>query len=191
MSDIAANITNRKQWLATFTGGKFFPLDPGREVPNIWDIAHGLACENRFAGQCKIPYSVAQHSIMVSDIVMRTRADLALEALMHDASEALLKDLPFAMKRAIPEYKMRFEEPLEQVLAKTFQLQYPWDPVIKRADEIALMTEKRDLFHYASRDWKQTAEPEKGRIAVLGWKDAEAQFLRRFHELYEPRRIKQ
>ena len=77
-------------YLRTYTGGKFHPLDPRAEDVRIEDIAHGLACAARFAGQTHEPYSVAQHSVMIAEALGRDGADSQTQVfgLLHDASEA-------------------------------------------------------------------------------------------------------
>ena len=59
-------ITN---WVQTYTGGKFWPLEPQSKDVKIEDIAHQLSFKCRFNGSVKHHLSVAQHSVMVSDIV--------------------------------------------------------------------------------------------------------------------------
>ncbi len=52
-------------WLATYTGRKWFLLDPHPDDVAIEDIAHGLSMVCRFGGHCRHFYSVAQHSLLV------------------------------------------------------------------------------------------------------------------------------
>ncbi len=52
--------SNRKgEWIQTYTGKQFWPLDPRPEDIDIEDIAHALALTCRFNGHCDYFYSVA------------------------------------------------------------------------------------------------------------------------------------
>jgi len=112
-------------------------------------IAHALANTCRFGGHCERFFSVCEHSLNVytSVLVFENRSDLALEALMHDASEAFIVDLPRPLKRKFPTYKL-LETEIETYIARKFNLKYDgkWDDVIKRADERMLITERNSLF---------------------------------------------
>ena len=78
-------MSERGNWMQTFTGGRFYPSDPRYEDIHIEDIAHGLSMTCRFGGQCDHFYSVAEHSWHVAMLCpQRDR----LAGLMHDASEA-------------------------------------------------------------------------------------------------------
>lgn len=46
-------------WIQTYTGVKFYPLDPVAEDIRIEDIAHALSMICRFNGHSKQFYSVA------------------------------------------------------------------------------------------------------------------------------------
>ena len=67
----------------------------------IEDIAHGLAFQCRFNGQTCDFYSVAQHSLIVADLVPESHR---LAALLHDAAEAYLGDMVKPLKVLMPEF---------------------------------------------------------------------------------------
>ena len=77
-------------WFLTYTGRQFWPLDPRPEDICIRDIAHHLSLCCRFNGACRVHYSVAQHSVMVANILP---APLRFWGLMHDATEAYVGDM--------------------------------------------------------------------------------------------------
>lgn len=64
---------------------------------DIWieDIALGLSRINRYLGQTKFPYSVAQHSVLLSRIVPE---HLRKVALLHDAPEYVIGDMISPLK---------------------------------------------------------------------------------------------
>lgn len=75
--------------------GRVDLLDPDPKTITLEAIAHGLAHLNRWNGALELPFSVAQHSILVMEIFLRLRPDLrrfAIYALLHDAHEYLLGD---------------------------------------------------------------------------------------------------
>ena len=80
----------------TYAGKCVHPLDPHPDEIDIEDIAHALAHVCRFLGHTDRFYSVAQHSVLVSQQV--PAAD-ALWGLLHDASEAYICDLAAPIKR--------------------------------------------------------------------------------------------
>lgn len=148
-------------WFQTFTGRQFWPTDPRPEDFDLRDIATGLSQICRFNGHTNAFYSVAQHSVLVSRIVP---PELAWEGLMHDAAEAYIGDVIRPLKHALPDYRA-IETRLEEVLAERFGLKYPWPPEIKEADNVLLMTERRDLVNHCGRDWSNRAEPMEQKIS--------------------------
>lgn len=76
--------------------GWLHPLAPRPGELRIRDIARGLACQIRYKGQTRRPYTVAEHSVIVS---LYVHPDHAREALLHDASEAFLGDMSAPVKR--------------------------------------------------------------------------------------------
>lgn len=130
-------------FIETYTGKKFYFLDPHEEDICIEDIAHALSNKCRFAGHCRWFYSVAEHSLIVSLLVPD---DLALAALLHDAAEAYLEDIPSPIKPFFKEYK-EFENRIMDVINKKWLSNINHNhPEIKEADKIQLFSEARHLL---------------------------------------------
>lgn len=94
-------------FMQTYSGRKFWPLDPRAEDVCIQDIAHSLAMQCRYAGHCIRFYSVAEHSVLIARWLLDEGcgSDVALCGLLHDATEAYLVDLPRPVKSDMPRYK--------------------------------------------------------------------------------------
>lgn len=166
-------------WITTYTGKKFHFLDPQPEEIDIVDIAHALSLNCRFTGQCKEFYSVAQHSIMVAEIVPQ---EYKLHALLHDASEAYMPDLPRPMKAEIPKFKEIEKLILNSIFDKFLKNAQYDHTIIKMADNILLATEARDLMTNMD-DWAALPEPLKEFIVPLASWEVEIDFIRMFDEL--------
>lgn len=145
----------RGDWMQTYTGRAFWPLDPRAEELHPADIAHSLSQQCRFAGHCSSFYSVAQHSLIVASIAPYK---YRLEALLHDAAEAYLVDLPRPVKRQVEGYA-ETEDRLSRVIADWAHAVYPWPAAVRMADEIALATEARDLMGAPPIPWGLRHEP--------------------------------
>lgn len=169
-------------WIQTFSGRRFWPLDPRPDDIDILDIAHALSLCCRFAGHCKWHYSVAQHSVYVSDMCKR---DLRLAGLLHDAAEAYLGDLVTPVKRHSvlgDEYKL-VELRLMEAVAVRFAIPHATFAMIKEVDVRMLMTEKRDVLKQGL-SWATNAEPyEAITVTEMEWQDAKALYLETFYEL--------
>ena len=130
--------------ILTYTGKSLDYLNPSEDQIDILDIAYGLSREARFNGQTDKFYSVAQHSYICSMLVPR---EYAKEALLHDATEAYMKDIPRPLKNLLPDYK-HLEYNLETVIRRKFGLPEIKSEAVKRADLILLLTEYRDLKNF-------------------------------------------
>lgn len=122
-------------------------------MPTIEVIAHSLAQINRFTGHAVRPYSVAEHSVLVCDIVAGMGLGPAAQraALMHDAHECLCGDVASPIKWELGTAWMAFENPLALLMRKHYGLQAAYTgyrAAIKAADLQALATERRDLMRY-------------------------------------------
>lgn len=178
-SAVDAEPTGKWPWLQTYTGKTFFPGNPRPEDIDIVDIAVGLSRENRYNGHTKQPYSVAQHSVIVSRIVP---PEYALWGLLHDASEAYVKDLTYSIKSMLPEYKT-IEKRTLRVIVEKYGLDWPEPACVKDADMVALSTEKRDLLGPAPRSWRELPEPLPRRIVAWSAEVSATNFVMRAAEL--------
>jgi len=117
-------------------------FDPKPEMICIEDIAHALASIPRFGGHLNRHYSVAQHSVMC---MMRVNSlEDKKAALMHDASESYLGDIPTPIKAMLPEYKI-CENNLMLMIADKFGFDYPLSKDVKAVDEEMLHIEWENL----------------------------------------------
>lgn len=174
-------------FVSTHLGHRFYPLAPRAEAVAIEDIAHGLAFQCRFNGQTTHFYSVAQHSLIVASLVPRR---LALAGLLHDAAEAYLGDLVKPLKTIFPEFS-RVEEAVMAVIGERFSVTGFADRAIKRADLVALATEKRDLMPRSNEPWSslEGIAPLPSRIEPLPPEAARAEFLAAFQRLSAAARV--
>lgn len=131
--------------IVTFSGEVIDPMNPQIHLIHIEDIAHSLSNQCRFTGHTKSFYSVAQHSVLVSEIVS---FENSLWGLLHDASEAYLADLarPIKHQGGLGEIYREAEENLNRAIALTFGLEWPMPADVKWADNVLLRTEARDLM---------------------------------------------
>ncbi len=166
----------RGPFVHTWTGNRFYLLDPRPEEVFIEDIAHALSLQCRFNGHITEHYSVAEHSVMVSDIVTNEDNDpkLALTALLHDAAEAYLGDVVSPLKKLLPGY-MKFETAVEECIADRFSLIYPFPDAVRHADKKALEQEFKFLEPFVKK-------PDYPFCPLLP-SSAEKEFLVRYNSL--------
>lgn len=136
-------------YISTYTGKHFDFINISADDICIEDIAQGLSNECRFAGQIDSFYSVAQHSVYVSLIVP---PEYALEALLHDASEAYCKDIPSPLKALLPEYKA-IEKNVQKIICYKWDMPRAISPAVHYADLTMLATERRDLEVDRDNQW--------------------------------------
>lgn len=168
-------------WILTASGKHFDFADPQPDQIDLLDIAQGLANESRYAGQCRAFYSVAQHSVMASHIVSH---DHALEALLHDATEAYCKDIPRPLKQMLPDYRA-VEARVEAVIRDKYGLPAQQSSQVKRADLIMLATERRDLMPADNTPWPilEGITPLERKIIAAHAGRSQSMFIRRWVEL--------
>lgn len=143
-------------------------FDPKPEMICIEDIAHAEAAMPRFAGHLNKPYSVAQHSLMAAELASPKNRKAAL---LHDATEAYILDMPTPIKAQLPEYKAA-EDRLMGVIAEMFGIQFPFDKEIKEIDKYLVNLEWEKLVRNPDKNFK-----------CLTAIQAKKEFLRVYHEI--------
>jgi hypothetical protein len=170
---------NPLEAIRTASGRLFWPFAPREEEIFLEDIAHHLSHLCRFSGAVRTFYSVAQHSVLVSQIC--DKAD-ALWGLLHDASEAYLSDVVRPLKHQ-PEFRgyLDREKDLQALICQRFGLASMMPDSVNKADQLALHAEMRDLMlsdprHAAAAAGIRIITPHKPEIA-------RHLFLERFYHL--------
>lgn len=130
----------KKPFMTTFTGRRLNPMDLQPEDIDIRDIAHHLACINRWCGALKEPISVAQHSVHVAWLCRDT--GLEMEALLHDATEAYLGDVTKWVKsHASMEFYRQAEDKAHRVICSTFKVDPRIPDIVEHADRMMINIE--------------------------------------------------
>jgi 5'-nucleotidase len=178
--------------IQTVSGRWLDPLAPDPASIDIGDIAQALANQCRFGGHSRAFYSVAQHSTIVSDVCAERGASAAesLAALLHDAGEAYLVDLPHPLKHRSelgPPYRQA-EKLLEEAIRIRFDL-VPQPAAMKPIDRSLLATERR-IFSATNDSWPELEGFEPLAIEIEPWDPGRArrEFLERFELLDVARR---
>lgn len=136
-------------WMQTYSGRQFWPMDPRAEEIDIRDIAHALSNQCRYAGHCISFYSVAEHCVHMARYVS---APNKLWALLHDASEAYLVDIPRPVKPYLSGY-MGAEKYLMAAVAERFGLTQIMPAEVKETDNRILLDERRQNMVPTDDSW--------------------------------------
>ena len=141
-------VDRRGDWIETATG-RFWPGDPRPADINVIDIAHALSHLCRFGGRTRTFYSVAQHSVLCAGMAP---AHLRREALLHDAAEAYIVDVPSPVKAMLPGYR-DLESRIAAAIAERFGLPPVLHERVKWIDARMLVTEAAQLGHGNAGAW--------------------------------------
>lgn len=174
--------------ILTYTGVYVDPLNLDPETVKIRDIAHALAHQCRYSGHTRRFYSVAQHSVLCAIRVAELGGDveLQLEALLHDAQEAYLQDMPRPLKES-PRFGQPYraaERRAEKVIRGLYGLPKNMSDMVKLVDVQLLKVERRDLMP-AAGNWKVLEGVEAPGWKVTCWDPpiAEHKFMQRYLRL--------
>lgn len=186
-----------KFWIETLSGKKIDLRGADAENIDINDIACGLSKTARFNGQTKGLLSVAYHCINVERLLREWRAPVyvRLYGLLHDAPEAYCHDLASPWKSLLPEYRKYEYRMMRAILAglgldEVLQLTDEEHALVKRADSVMLITERRDFktktnYHYHKDHCAVDVKPLGRKLKQMGWRQAEKKFLKTYDKLVE------
>jgi uncharacterized protein len=172
-------------YILTSQGLHFNPMAPEAKDIDILDIAHALSNLCRFTGHVRKFYSVAEHSVHVADVVYKDTSQnprAGLKALLHDASEAYLIDVPKPLKE-LPEFE--FYRDTEALVQLTINNRFGLENVgfsteIKQADDAMLNLEAFHLmpddnaWDYTHKLHKQACKLKNFGISLHNWTPTEA-----------------
>lgn len=188
MSDKA----RKGDWIQTYTGRQFWPLDPRPEDIDIRDIAHSLAHLCRYNGHCLRFYSVAEHCVLMvrgrrpilSDGHDHSVTSVQRALLLHDAAEAYVADVPRPLKPFLPGYA-EIEAGVQAVINARFGIDSSTHTVVKNNDEYMLANEARELMLEPPVPWALKLRPAADFIGLQFWSPEEArrQFMIEAHRL--------
>lgn len=181
---IIAHATIRKGgWMLTRSGKRFYPCDPHPDDIDIEDIAVGLSAQYRFAGQTGTLLTVAEHSVWCSRYA---EPEFKLEALLHDAVEAYIGDIPSPAKIALPDFGAMEYAIWAEAIAVKYDLPTTMSAEVHLVDQRMLVTEAAQIMFPANdgMTWWTDAHwpPPYKHHRVSGWapRIAEVKFLKEF-----------
>jgi predicted HD phosphohydrolase len=180
--------------MITATGAEYHlgglaSLQPGGRPIKVDDLAHQLALINRFHGATCRPYSVAEHSLLVSEVAERAALPMIVQlaALLHDAHEVYTQDVATPVKRAVDFCSgqsggtsawTQFEADHAKTLRRHFGLLTTFASsrfALRHIDLQALATERRDLLPfdpYLHQPWPVLGDHEDDlakRVTPIDW----------------------
>lgn len=127
--------------MITISGREIVP--GGYDAPSLYDIGYSLSRVPRFGGHTTLPWSVLQHLLACSAYAAARGygATTALYALLHDAHEAVISDIPRPWKTE--DMRMHQHE-LDVRLYHSLGISVPdlfTERLVKGADEIVALAE--------------------------------------------------
>ena len=172
-------------WIQTISGKKFSLVDPQPEDVCIEDVVAALTHIARFGGHARQFYSVAQHSVHVSDILPEEHR---FAGLLHDAPEAYYGDITRPLKGVLREISVEglldgLLNRIDRVVALALGFAWPLHPDVHEADGKLLASEARDLMTPPPDPWEKLPPPVSYRIEPWSPDRAARDFWYRYLEL--------
>lgn len=112
-------VTDENAWIQTYSGGKFFPLNPAPDSVRLADIIGSLSNTCRFNGHCHPFYSVLEHSVHVA---RQLSYKYRFYAFLHDASEGYFIDVLSPYKKYLAQHR-RVEDAIQAAIYKKYGLE--------------------------------------------------------------------
>lgn len=169
---------NVDTFIETATARTFDPRDPEGHTYHISDIACALAGQCRYSGTTIGHYSIAEHSLLIYEHLRAAGADnrTLRAALLHDAAEAYLGDVPAPVKAFLPDYRA-MEDRIMRAIAKQFDFDWPKPAAVAEADRRILKDERLHAVGVSRNSWAcDDYEPLGVRITFMGREEAGQKF---------------
>lgn len=178
-------------WIVTYTGRRVWPLDLRAEDVVEDDIAHALAMKVRWGGFCRSFYSVAQHTVLLTDWLGHSGANWQdqWDALHHDDVGVYLADVPAPLRRVLDGYD-EVEAHVWSVIAGVFDCSAMFSDTLRTADRRIRIDEARVLMTMPAGSWGDHdggLEPLGVLIEPWGPDEAKGRWLTAFNRLQAAR----
>ncbi len=154
-------------WMPSYSGKRIYALDPRKEDIDVEDIIHSLSSIARYNGHADWTWTVGEHSVLMFDHLMtelglsqsddsrkwsKDHRRLLRTCLLHDASEAYVCDLPRPLKHSpLLAFYRALDDSWGRMISEKYDLIFPLPYIVKKHDELALMTERRDIVSGATK----------------------------------------
>lgn len=170
--------------MLTASGVIFSLANPRPEDVRLADIAQALSLTNRYCGQTRRPYCVAQHAVLVARSLRDAGATLAeqLWGLHHDDAEAYVGDVTRPLKRLLRQGNARsvydvIEDHVMGAIAEALGLEGTEQPAIVGEHDKAVGAREQIDLGRVPLGWVPLCEPAS--IVVEPWsaERARAEYL--------------
>ncbi len=187
-----AMLSPQATMIEVWSGGFVDLARPDPATLELGDVAHAMSLTCRYGGHVREFYSVAEHAVLVHDLLASLCADKALckAALFHDAAEAYLGDVVAPLKYALSEEEAlewfpcpptttnssaydRLTDRLEAAICERFDVGVDelGSEQLRTADMWALRIEARALTASGGAHWRWPgALPNDGKLpTAVAW----------------------
>lgn len=161
-------------YIATATGGKFYPLDPRPSEVDIRHIARSQSMTCRYNGSVRRFYSTAEHATLIARSLVKEHGKrVALAGLLHDSPETYtgFGDVVSPMKSEFPFIGEMEDNIYRKAIAPHFGLSPAIPHVVHAADMRIRGNEVSNLVPMAWHEEYDNPLP----VPLMYWSPAEAE----------------
>lgn len=178
--------------IRTYSGRLVDPIRPVKEDVEPYSMIHALSQINRFTGHSVYPYSVAQHSLILTKYVRRRGLSIGAQraALVHDLAEAWFNDLATPVKCELESYKHHMRK-AELVINNTLGVSRDDLAAIKVYDHRMYINERDALCNVVEPDAAEEMWSDRLRLHLdpcefneMYWRDVRTAMWHEFQRLF-------
>lgn len=160
-------------------------LNPHPDSFSLERIANSLSKICRYSGNIDCFYSVAQHSLVLVALCERLNLPLSVQryALLHDAAEAFLQDVPRPVKKLLPEYE-EIDERFNNAICRRYNVSP--SNVVAYLD-LHIVHDEISVLKARQPAWKacyKSLDAEKFILPLLTHEEAKEKFMEKAVELF-------